>query len=572
MTQVLAGSPTMVGAVTTLIVIVAVFLSYNANTGLPFVPVYRVALEVPNSARLTPGNEVRIGGHRVGVVESIEAVAADQPATAATSATAPRRGAVARIGLKLDRSVAPLPRDSVFRIRYQSTFGLKYLEVVRGTGAPAAEGFVFDGSDDPGVCKLPLRPQTFSSEIAATATNGCFQPQAEFDDLASTFDRRARADLRVVLSGLGDGLAGRGASVGEAIRATSPLMRDLRPVLRAIAAPESRLERLIRSAARVAAIVAPVADRAARLATNAAVAFEAISRDPEALAETITGAVPLLERGVALLPGQRRLLADVAELARRLGPGVAELPPTLPVLNDALAVGRPALDRVPAASVDLRALLVELRAAIDQPQTKLTLRRLRATFDEALPLAAHVAPAQTVCNYPTYLFTYLAEHLSLRSTIGYTQRNTVVQPYAPDPGPVSIGGVTFDFPGEARSTITGYSGLVADGLAGQANPAEDGLFKPRDLPIGHGPVNAPSGQLSDEYPDCAAGQFGYPLGQLRLPGQPIEVPGIGVGDLEGSAGPTTLFLRRDGTRELRDTRERSRAPTSWGLERWRLAE
>ena len=34
----LAASPTMVGAITTLIVIVAVFLAYNANNGLPFVP------------------------------------------------------------------------------------------------------------------------------------------------------------------------------------------------------------------------------------------------------------------------------------------------------------------------------------------------------------------------------------------------------------------------------------------------------------------------------------------------------------------------------------------------------
>ena len=34
----LASSPTMVGAITVLIVIVAVFLAYNANTGLPFVP------------------------------------------------------------------------------------------------------------------------------------------------------------------------------------------------------------------------------------------------------------------------------------------------------------------------------------------------------------------------------------------------------------------------------------------------------------------------------------------------------------------------------------------------------
>ena len=36
----IVASPVLVGAVTTLIVIVSVFLAYNANKGLPFVPTY----------------------------------------------------------------------------------------------------------------------------------------------------------------------------------------------------------------------------------------------------------------------------------------------------------------------------------------------------------------------------------------------------------------------------------------------------------------------------------------------------------------------------------------------------
>ena len=87
--QTLASSPTMVGAITTLIVIVAVFLAYNANNGLPFVPVYRVSVVVPNAARLVPNNEVRIGGTRVGVVESIDAVRLDDDADAADAGNAP---------------------------------------------------------------------------------------------------------------------------------------------------------------------------------------------------------------------------------------------------------------------------------------------------------------------------------------------------------------------------------------------------------------------------------------------------------------------------------------------------
>ena len=143
----IGASPTMVGAVTTLIVIVAVFLAYNANAGLPFVPVYRVSVEIPDAARLTNSNEVRIGGHRVGVVESIDAIPADEVSDQAVGSDAtPANGSdvIAKVNLKLDKDVGALPVDSIFRVRYRSSFGLKYVEIVRGEGDAAPEGPVPD--------------------------------------------------------------------------------------------------------------------------------------------------------------------------------------------------------------------------------------------------------------------------------------------------------------------------------------------------------------------------------------------------------------------------------------------
>ena len=49
----LAASPLLIGAVTTLIVVVAVFLSYNANNGLPFVPRYELNVQAANATELT---------------------------------------------------------------------------------------------------------------------------------------------------------------------------------------------------------------------------------------------------------------------------------------------------------------------------------------------------------------------------------------------------------------------------------------------------------------------------------------------------------------------------------------
>src|SRR4051812_9215593 len=66
------ASPVLVGAVTTLVVTVSVFLAYNANRGLPFVPTYDLSARLPSASNLVRGDEVRAGGFRVGVVESIK--------------------------------------------------------------------------------------------------------------------------------------------------------------------------------------------------------------------------------------------------------------------------------------------------------------------------------------------------------------------------------------------------------------------------------------------------------------------------------------------------------------------
>ena len=67
----LSSSPVLVGAVTVLVTLVAVVISYSANEGLPFVPTYQIKVQVPNAAKLVEGNDVRAGGFRVGQVTKI---------------------------------------------------------------------------------------------------------------------------------------------------------------------------------------------------------------------------------------------------------------------------------------------------------------------------------------------------------------------------------------------------------------------------------------------------------------------------------------------------------------------
>src|SRR5687768_10834716 len=116
----LFGSPVLVGAITLLVAIVAVYLSYNANSGLPFVPTYDLKADVPNAAQLVRGFDVRIGGARVGSVSKI----------------VPKRREngkpYAQLTLKLDKSVEPLPADSTLLVRPRSALGLEYLQITPG--------------------------------------------------------------------------------------------------------------------------------------------------------------------------------------------------------------------------------------------------------------------------------------------------------------------------------------------------------------------------------------------------------------------------------------------------------
>ena len=73
----LTTSPLLVGAVTTLVTIIAVFIAYNANSGLPFVPTYDLRVRLPDAANLVKGNDVNIGGARVGTIAEIDPVPSD---------------------------------------------------------------------------------------------------------------------------------------------------------------------------------------------------------------------------------------------------------------------------------------------------------------------------------------------------------------------------------------------------------------------------------------------------------------------------------------------------------------
>jgi ABC-type transporter Mla subunit MlaD len=397
----IAGNPVLIGAATVLVVLVAVFLAYNANRGLPFVPTYELKAEVPSAANLVVGNDVRIGGSRVGLVSDIAPKRRDDGTT------------IAVLSLTMERSVAPLPRDSTVLIRPRSALGLKYVEITRGTGER--------GYDDGAT--MPL--------AAATPT------PVEFDEVLSTFDEKTRAAVAANTTGFGDALAGRGESLNTAIGALRPLLRDIVPVAENLAAPGTGLNRLFPALGRTAAIVAPAAESQAELFVNLDTTFRALREVAPFIQESISGGVPALDAAIRSFPIQRPFLRNTELLFADLRPGVAALRTSAPAIADALAAGTKSLPRTPPFNRRLASLLEALQDFAEDPMVPRGLRATTEALRVLQPTLAFLAPAQIQCNYMTLFFRNTASLLSEGDRNGTWQRFIII---ATPQGPNSEGG------------------------------------------------------------------------------------------------------------------------------------
>ncbi|MEK6327357.1 MAG: MlaD family protein [Actinomycetota bacterium] len=390
---VIASSPVLVGAITTLIVILSVFLAYNANNGLPFVPTYRLSVLVPNANTLVKGNDARIGGVRVGIVEKIEPVQ-----------DADTGKVYAKVDLKLDKSAQPVPKDSTVVVRSRSALGLKYLEISKGT---SSEGYE-EGST------LPLR-------VA--------QPEpVEIDQFFNIFDPATRAGARGNLIAFGNALAGRGPDLNVAIGELRPLVNRLVPVARNLASPKTGIGRFFRALADSAAEVAPVAETQAQMFVALESTFGAFAEVARPyIQESISEAPPTFDTLIRTAPRIRSFLGHSATLFAELRPGIKALSDSSPTVAAAFETGADVLPGAPAQNRQIALTAQALGEFARNSGVQGGIRYSTQFFDFLNPALRFVAPAQTVCNYATLLARNAQNHLGISPDgIGTAQRFIVM--------------------------------------------------------------------------------------------------------------------------------------------------
>ncbi len=386
----LAGSPLLIGAVTTLIVVVAVYLSYNANNGLPFVPTYHIKVALPQTSGMQSSNEVRIGGTRVGIVERLEAH--QDPATGSVSAIAT---------LKLEKKLEPLPADTTAVVQSVSSIGLKYLALEKGTS------------------KRTLK-------AGATIPITQVREPVSIEELFNMFDEKTRTANQVQLNAYGDGLAGRGLGLNNSIATLRPLVTNAIPVFRNLAAPATGLRELFIALDRASSQTASVAD------TNAAWyrELDKFFTDWAAVAPSIeaatVGGPPALAQAIHSLPFQASFQEKSTEFMRLLRPSAELLISVAPPLAHAVTVGAVNLNAATALNSELASAAKALQTFSENPIVPLALEDFTQTLQFGNPVLAGLAPAQATCNYLTLAFRNLASLTSENIGVGTLTRAALV--------------------------------------------------------------------------------------------------------------------------------------------------
>jgi virulence factor Mce-like protein len=394
-----ASSPILVGAVTVLVIIVAVFLAYNANNGLPFVSTYNLKVRLPNADALVKGNEVRIGGVRVGVVKSVVPVNEGDGNVAA------------EVSVALDKTAEPLPVDSTIMVRPKSALGLKYLQITPGS---ASKGFEADET-------IPL-------------TQAKPEP-VDIDQFFDMFSKPTRVAIKQNLAGFGNALAGRGPQLNEAIGALRRLAVEGQPVLRTIVAPSTDFGGFWEALEALSATVAPVAETQASMFValdQTFAAFAQVSRPY--IQETIEKSPPTLDEVNSDLPVLRPFLHDSARFFTALQPGARALGETSPVIAEALHAGIPALNTSPALNAQLTPTAQALVDFQEAPGTLTGLQLLTDTNHQLGPALRFITPSQAVCNYWSLTFNEVANATSIGNSNGHWLN---VSSFGPPEGPNS---------------------------------------------------------------------------------------------------------------------------------------
>ncbi len=294
---------------------------------------YKVRAIFNNGSYVIPGEDVKVAGAKVGVVDSMEVT----------------KNLRAAAVLQIDRSgFKDFRRDATCEIRIQSLIGEKFVDCKptqprpEGTPPPPELATIPDGLPGAGQRLLPA---------SQTVT-----PVGE-DQIRDVMRLPYRQRFAIILNEFGTGLAARGKDLRYVIRGANPTLRELDNVIAILAKQNHELERGVTAGDKVLAEWARTRDATAETIVKANIAAQAtaerrqdLQRNFELFPEFLRQLTPTMQQIGELanqtIPTLRNLnpvAGDISDILVALAPFSRAGIPAFKSLGDTADIGGPAL-------------------------------------------------------------------------------------------------------------------------------------------------------------------------------------------------------------------------------------
>jgi virulence factor Mce-like protein len=392
-----------IAGISTLVVVLLVALSLSIYHGVPWIGYKTIYATVPQTGNLIAHDPVRIAGVRVGQVSGISV----------------EHDGNVRLKLQIDPGTK-LPQGTTFQLRANGLLGSRFVQLIPGTGGgELSSGTVLRGGVD-------------------SVTYGV--PEA-----VAQLDAHTRGALGTMVSGLGEGLLGRGPGLNQTIHEIASESGAAQQLVGGLVGP-GHLRQLVPS---LATLMRPLdlarADLTAML-DPASAALRPFVDQRSAVQATLDQAPSALAAANAGLSNGDRLLNAADALSLAAQQVLPAAPPGLRATTALLRTSHPALTRA-------RSLLQTAKPAIPDllritSAVSPVLPRLSPALDRAIPIANQVAPYG--CNIENFATV-------IRSMTGYGAAD---QPGGPGGPPMAFRLEVIPAPPTELFGTADFTGLV----------------------------------------------------------------------------------------------------------------
>ncbi len=349
------GAAGIAGAVCVVLLLVIVLLAVSAggsNAG------YSVRAIFDNGGNIIPGEDVKVGGVKVGTVGSVT----------------PTPQAKAAVVLHIENAgFQDFRADASCTVRPQALIGEKYVDClptqprVEGTPLPPPLQKIKGGQEGEGEYLLPVQNTHSPVDV----------------DLLGDINRLPeRQRLTIIINELGAGLAGRGSDLAAVLRRANPALQELDKVLAILAGENRVLAQLAVDSDRALAPFARVRQQFADFIVQSNTVARASAAHRGALAQNLRDFPPFLKQ---LVPAMERL----GRFAEQTTPVFTNLKVAAPGINTAFT-------SLPAFSNSSSAFFKNLgqTSKVSGPAlvgTQSLLKRLQALGAAAKPFTGNLA-------------------------------------------------------------------------------------------------------------------------------------------------------------------------------------